>query len=47
LLRVEEIQAHGHLLGQLDQMVSARLVLTGELPLSLTREAVLIAEGSG
>lgn len=43
LLRVEEIEAYGHPLGQLDQVVSARLVLTGNPPPALTREAVLVA----
>jgi hypothetical protein len=42
-LQVEEIRAYGHLLDELDQTVSARLLLSGNLPLGLASESVLVA----
>jgi hypothetical protein len=42
-LQVEEIHAYGHLLDELDQTVSARLVLSGALPSGLASESVLVA----
>jgi len=42
-LRVEEIQAYGHLLDELDEIMSARLILSGDLPPVLAPESVLVA----
>ena len=45
-LRVEEISAYGRPAGELDQAVSARLILGGDVPPSLAPESVLISTAS-
>jgi hypothetical protein len=45
-LPVEEISAYGRLIGELDQDVSARLVLSGDIPPALGPGSVLIATAS-
>lgn len=45
-LPVEEISVYGRLIGELDQDVSARLVLSGEIPPALAPGSVLIATAS-
>lgn len=42
-LRVVEINAYGRMLDELDQIVSARLLLSGDLPSGLVPESVLVA----
>jgi hypothetical protein len=42
-LQVIEIRAYGHLFGELDQTVSAQLLLSGHLPSGLAPESVLVA----
>jgi hypothetical protein len=44
-LRVGEIRMYGRLADEIDQTLSARLILTGEAPASLARDAVLVARG--
>jgi hypothetical protein len=42
-LQVKEIHAYGHLIDELDQIVSARLLLSGDLPSGLAPESVLVS----
>jgi hypothetical protein len=42
-LLVEEIHAYGHLIDELNQIVSARLLLSGDRPSGLVSESVLVA----
>jgi hypothetical protein len=41
-LQIEEIHAYGHLIDELDQIVSARLLLSGDQPSGLVSESVLV-----
>ena len=45
-LRVEEISAYGHLLDELDQTVSARLILSGDIPQGLVPGSILVSRAS-
>jgi hypothetical protein len=45
-LRVEEISAYGHLLDELDQTVSARLILSGVTPQGLVPGSILVSRAS-
>src|SRR5580693_3911057 len=44
-LRVEEARIYGRVVDEVDQMLSARLVLSGEAPVCLVGESVLVARG--
>lgn len=44
-LRVAEIQIYGRLTDEIGQMLSARLVLSGQAPACLASDALLVARG--